>query len=101
MGHAHEAVEVAKTVLEVADLAWSAVEHLHHHDNHFNHENSGQGGCTLSAEELEDLRKENRRLRELLDQNLKILQNLAASSCFLNECPPDVRQILLFFARVL
>jgi len=101
MGHGHEAVEVAKTVLEVADLAWSAVEHLHHHENHSNYEDCGQGGCNLPVEELENVRKENRRLRELLEQNLKLLQNLAASPCFINDCPPDVCPILRFLSRVL
>ncbi|KAJ8424662.1 hypothetical protein Cgig2_003096 [Carnegiea gigantea] len=92
MGHGHEAVEVAKTVLEMADLAWSAVEHLHQHENHSNHEDCGQGGCNLSVEELENVRKENRRLRELLEQNLKLLQNLAASPCFINDCPRDLHE---------
>jgi len=98
MGHARGAVEVAKTVLEVADLAWSAVEclHHHHHDENPNPspENPNEGKCSLSAEQLEDIRKENRRLRELLEQNLKLLQNISASPCFRNECPPDVCLVL-------
>ncbi|KAJ8445108.1 hypothetical protein Cgig2_029480 [Carnegiea gigantea] len=98
MGHTRGAVEVAKTVLEVADLAWSAVESLHHHHHHENPnpnpnpDNPNQCKCSLSAEELEDIRKENRRLRELLEQNLMLLQNISASPCFRNDCPPDLHE---------
>lgn len=96
MGHAHEAVEVAKTVLEVAELAWSAVEHLHHHQQHKNpnsqfYSDSNRG---FSDEELIELRNENKRLTELLEQNLKLLKNLSSSNCLLNDCPPDVRLIV-------
>ncbi|KAH9607954.1 hypothetical protein KSS87_000183 [Heliosperma pusillum] len=94
MGHAHEAVEVAKTVLEVAELAWSAAEHLHHHqlknpDSQFSAE---EQNYALSGEELNDLRNENKRLTELLEQNLKLLQNLSSSPCLLNDCPPDLHE---------
>lgn len=96
MGHTRGAVEVAKTVLEVADLAWSAVESLHHHHHHENPNPNpnpeDQGKCSLSAEELEGIRKENRRLRELLEQNLMLLQNISASPCFRNDCPPDLHE---------
>ncbi|GMH21838.1 hypothetical protein Nepgr_023681 [Nepenthes gracilis] len=93
MGHPHQALEVAKTVLEVAEVAWSAVEHFHHHhDDRHNHETSN---CCLSPEDLESLRSENNRLRELLEQNLKLLQNLSASPCLLNDCPPDLHDRLV------
>ncbi|XP_021284096.1 uncharacterized protein LOC110416423 [Herrania umbratica] len=91
----HEAVEVAKTVLEVADVAWTAMECCHHlhHDKHDddcpeNHDNS------KLEKELETLRSENRRLRNLLEQNLKLLNNLSESPAVLNDCPPD------FYARL-
>ncbi|XP_007223126.1 uncharacterized protein LOC18789694 [Prunus persica] len=87
----HGAVEVAKTVLEVADVAWTAMEcghhHLHHDADHKGHEGAK---CVVSDEELEALREENRRLRNSLEQNLKLLENLSESPSLLNDCPPDL-----------
>ncbi|GKU87652.1 hypothetical protein SLEP1_g2015 [Rubroshorea leprosula] len=86
----HGAVEVAKTVLEVADVAWAAAEcchHFHHHDG--THDNQDNPEAT-KEKELEYLKSENRRLRNLLDQNLKLLQNLSESPTLLNDCPPDL-----------
>ncbi|KAK8705455.1 hypothetical protein V6N13_049058 [Hibiscus sabdariffa] len=84
----HEAVEVAKTVLEVADVAWTALERCHHHHHHDdapgNHESSDL------AKELEILKSENRRLRNQLEQNLKLLNNLSESPALLKDCPPDL-----------
>lgn len=80
----HEAIEVAKTVMEVADVAWTAVECCHHH-----HEGT-ETMPTVSREDLESLKSENRRLRNLLEQNLKLLENLSKSPRLLNDCPPDV-----------
>ncbi|KAF5450737.1 hypothetical protein F2P56_031064 [Juglans regia] len=85
----HGAIEVAKTVLEVADVAWTAMEHHHHH----HHEHDGTAHTkteTNSYDELESLRSENRRLRTLLEQNLKLLQDLSESPFSLNDCPPDL-----------
>ncbi|KAH1122951.1 hypothetical protein J1N35_006111 [Gossypium stocksii] len=84
----HEAVEVAKTVLEVADVAWTALEcshHLHHHHDapHNLHNSELQ-------KELETLKSENRRLRNQLEQNLKLLNNLSESPVLLNDCPPNL-----------
>ncbi|KAL1095250.1 hypothetical protein V6Z11_D06G142800 [Gossypium hirsutum] len=84
----HEAVEVAKTVLEVTDVAWTALEcshHLHHHHNapHNLHNSELQ-------KELENLKSENRRLRNQLEQNLKLLNNLSESPVLLNDCPPNL-----------
>ncbi|KAK3043659.1 hypothetical protein RJ639_000075 [Escallonia herrerae] len=83
----HGTIEVAKTVLEVADAAWTAVECCHHHHHH----EASNDTPSLEEEKLESLRSENRRLRSLLDQNLKLLQNLTDSPCLLQDCPPDVR----------
>ncbi|KHF98388.1 Elongation factor 4 [Gossypium arboreum] len=84
----HEAVEVAKTVLEVADVAWTALEcshHLHHpHDAPHSLHNSEL------QKELETLKSENRRLRNQLEQNLKLLNNLSESPVLLNDCPPNL-----------
>ncbi|CAK9156936.1 unnamed protein product [Ilex paraguariensis] len=97
----HNPIEVAKTVLEVADVAWTAVEccqHLHHRDPHENHEGDGDSRDTTSLseeEEFEALRAENQRLRNLLEQNLKLLQNLSESPCLLQDCPSDLHDRLL------
>lgn len=88
----HGAVEVAKTVLEVADVAWTAIERRHHH-----HDGSNQEETKSSTpdDELESIRQENRRLRSLLEQNLKLLQNLSESPRFVDDCPPDVGSSIL------
>lgn len=102
----HETLEVAKTVLEVADVAWTAVEGYHHHHNHHHHhqndehqEKSGSQNdkppLKNDEKELEDLRSENKRLRNLLEQNLKLLQNLSESPCLLEDCPPDLHTRLM------
>ncbi|CAL5384973.1 unnamed protein product [Camellia sinensis] len=80
-------IEVAKTVLEVADVAWTAVECRRRHQHEHEHEDSEE---TPSEEELECMRSENGRLRNLLEQNLKLLQNLSESPCLLQDCPPDL-----------
>ncbi|KAL4301229.1 hypothetical protein S83_060607 [Arachis hypogaea] len=87
MGHHREAVEVAKTVLDVADVTFAAVEYGHHylHDKHHNAaaQEPPAANCPSDEEELQSLRSENRRLRNLLDQNLKLLRNLSESPTFL------------------
>ncbi|XAR55576.1 hypothetical protein NMG60_11035687 [Bertholletia excelsa] len=89
-------IEVAKTVLEVADVAWTAVEcshHLHrgHHDGH-----AAEGERRPEDEaELEALKSENSRLRILLEQNLNLLQNLSEYPCLLQDCPPDLHDRLM------
>ncbi|XVE55353.1 hypothetical protein DITRI_Ditri03aG0151900 [Diplodiscus trichospermus] len=90
----HEAVEVAKTVLEVADVAWTAMEcchHLHHDHDHDHDDGSLENHDHSKLEkELETLKSENRRLRNHLEQNLKLLNNLSESPALLNDCPPDL-----------
>ncbi|XP_061341952.1 uncharacterized protein LOC133288251 [Gastrolobium bilobum] len=90
----HHAVEVAKTVLEVADVAWTAVECRHH----LRHNVPANDNCP-SDPDLESLRSENRRLRNLLDQNLKLLHNLSESPSFLNNCPADLHDRLVDTVR--
>lgn len=98
-------LEVAKTVLEVADVAWTAMECCHHHQHHSNNhhdlhelalplDSSSDHERGVDEEKLEALRAENQRLRNLLEQNLNLLQNISESSLSL-DCPPDV--ILLLF----
>ncbi|KAE9456756.1 hypothetical protein C3L33_11339, partial [Rhododendron williamsianum] len=90
----HVPIEVAKTVLEVADVAWTALEscHHHHHDRHDHDAAASEERNPNAAEEkeLESLRSENRRLRDLLQQNLNLLQNLSESPCLLEDCPSDL-----------
>jgi hypothetical protein len=76
----------------VADVAWKAMEFTQHHHLHENHQHE-PGNDTKNKpvdEKLESLRSENKRLRNLLEQNLKLLQNLAESPCLLHECPTHV-----------
>ncbi|KGN61230.1 uncharacterized protein LOC101203040 [Cucumis sativus] len=82
----HGALEVAKTVIEVADVAWSAIECCH---NHIPSHDSPEPTLT-EEEQLHALRSENRRLRKLLEQNLHLLQNISESHCLLKDCPPDL-----------
>lgn len=98
----HGAIEVAKTVLEVADVAWTAMECRHHH-HQTSHEQEGalESKCASSGDELEAMRLENRRLRNLLEQNLKLLQDLSESPCLYNDCPPDVRLYFGFSGKIL
>ncbi|CAI8605536.1 unnamed protein product [Vicia faba] len=84
------AVEVAKTVLEVADVAWTAVECGHHLRHHNPALTPSDNAILPSDHDLESLQSENRRLRSLLDQNLKLLSNLSESNSFINNCPPDL-----------
>ncbi|CAK9169045.1 unnamed protein product [Ilex paraguariensis] len=98
----HNPIAVAKTVLEVADVAWTAVECCHHHRHHCNthekHQVDGDFNDTTSlskGEEFEALRSENQQLRNLLEQNLKLLQNLSESPCLLEDCPPDLHNRLV------
>lgn len=87
VGRGRDAVEVAKTVLEVAEAAWTALEH-HHHQHDREAVVSGNGSSL--DEELASLKSENCRLRNLLEQNLKLLQNLSLSPSLVNDCPPDL-----------
>ncbi|KAM7511065.1 hypothetical protein LguiB_009940 [Lonicera macranthoides] len=80
----HKTIEAAKTVLEVADVAWSALEFRNHHGHH-----EEQQSLVDEEIELDSLRSENQRLKNLLEQNLKLLQNLSESPYLLEDCPPD------------
>ncbi|KAJ6730463.1 hypothetical protein OIU85_021275 [Salix viminalis] len=88
----HGAVEVAKTVIEVADVAWKAMEFTQHHHLHEKHQPEPANDTKNKPvdEELESLRSENNRLRVLLEQNLNLLQNIAEAPCLLHECPPQL-----------
>lgn len=72
--------------MEVAEVAWSAMEFRNHHCHH-----EEQQSLVDEEIELDSLRSENQRLKNLLEQNLKLLQNLSESPYLLEDCPPDVR----------
>lgn len=84
-------MEVAKTVIEVADVAWSAVEHCHHHLHHDGPKKpsppESKGGEDL---DIESVRAENERLRLLLEKNLNLLQEISSSPALMHNCPSDV-----------
>ncbi|KAG8378278.1 hypothetical protein BUALT_Bualt08G0120900 [Buddleja alternifolia] len=88
----HASLEVAKTVLEVADVAWTAVECCHHRRHEtapLPPEIKEGGGCA------ETLRSENERLRQLLEKNLDLLQQISSSPTLLQNCPSDLHDRLL------
>lgn len=84
VGHGHAIpLEVAKTVVEIAEVAWSALEHRREsrHDG------------VRQEEEVSHLRSENLRLRGVLDENLQILQKIIRNHSLSDEeheCPPDL-----------
>ncbi|GJY25816.1 hypothetical protein Tco_0400542 [Tanacetum coccineum] len=82
-------IESAKTVLEVAELAFKTVEFSHNH--HLPHKNDD----VKKPSELEGLRMENEKLRALLQENVKLLQNISESPCLLQDCPPDEQAAIL------
>ncbi|XP_050213233.1 uncharacterized protein LOC126664741 [Mercurialis annua] len=87
----HGAIEAAKTAIEVADVAWKAMEFSQHHLHHHQKDDDDKEVKHASIdEELTILRAENRRLKNQLERNLKLLQNLSESPCLLNDCPPDL-----------
>ena len=81
-------IESAKTVLEVAELAFKTVEFSHNHP--LPHKSENHKDVKKPTSELEGLRMENERLRALLQENVKLLQNISESPCLLQDCPPDV-----------
>ncbi|KAL7086226.1 hypothetical protein ACP275_14G326000 [Erythranthe tilingii] len=89
----HVTMEVAKTVLEVADVAWTAVERCHHH----NHETVASPPEILKGgdSDIEFLSSENERLRQLLEKNLNLLQEISSSPTLLHDCPSDLHDRLL------
>ncbi|KVI08688.1 uncharacterized protein LOC112528301 [Cynara cardunculus var. scolymus] len=95
-------METAKTVLEVAEVAFKAAEFSHEHHPHLPRNNEHQQKSDddnqkkqVKEKELEALRLENQRLRGLLEQNLKLLQNISESPCLLEDCPPDLHSRIM------
>ncbi|KAM0948909.1 hypothetical protein DsansV1_C06g0064661 [Dioscorea sansibarensis] len=80
VGHAHAVpLEVVGTVLEMADMAWTALEHRRERQLE-----------AAEDQELAQLRAENHRLRGLLEENLTLLQNLCQAPSISRDCPPDL-----------
>ena len=91
VGHVHGPIEVAKTVMEVAEVAWSAIETHHHiHQHHHDHDHDHDHDSSPMNHDVESIRMENRRLRSLLQKNLELLHDLSHSPCLSKDCPPDV-----------
>ncbi|CAN6480141.1 unnamed protein product [Victoria cruziana] len=89
-GGAHP-LEVVETVLEVADVAWAALERRH--DSRL---------CATAQEErlfadgeLEWQRAENRRLREIIEENTNVFEALQRSLSLSKDCPDDLYEQLL------
>lgn len=89
-------------MLEVAEVAFKAAEFSHDHHPHLHRTNEQQQKSgdknqpvEVKEKELEALRLENQRLRGLLEQNLKLLQNISESPCLLEDCPPDLHSRIM------
>lgn len=97
VGRSLEAIEVAKTVMEVAEVAWSAIEHRHknNHNHHLEADAADHKVDSMTSFdwELDALRSENLRLKALLHENLKLLQDLSQSPPLSKDCPPHVRRL--------
>ncbi|KAL5704302.1 hypothetical protein ACHQM5_022750 [Ranunculus cassubicifolius] len=88
---AHNPLKMANTVLEVADVAWKAMEFRERHQHHHNHSPSIEKALIESEEQqIESLRNENIRLRDILEENLKLLKGLSDCPNVSDDCPPDL-----------
>lgn len=85
-------IKAAKTVMEMAEVALTAVECCHKH--HLLPETTSS-----HEQQLQSLRSENLRLKKLLQENLMLLHNIAHDSAsLLPDCPPDVCIFSIAFA---
>ncbi|KAF9608435.1 hypothetical protein IFM89_009801 [Coptis chinensis] len=100
MGHGgiSHSVEMVEAVLGVADVAWEAMEFGHRRFHQKHNEEENQHADSASSvnvdEEIESLKVENRRLRKVLEENLKILQRLSACPSIYEDCPSDLYKML-------
>ncbi|XP_042508566.1 uncharacterized protein LOC122084408 [Macadamia integrifolia] len=101
MSHGHGSIshplEVVGTVMEVADVTWTALEHYRHHRHHDDHSAAvDDHDCPPSENgELASLCSENQHLRGLLEQNIRLLQEISQSPSILKDCPPDLYKRLV------
>lgn len=80
VGHGHALpLEVVGTMIEMADVAWNALEHRRE-----------RKAIADDEEEISHLKSENERLKEVLAENLAILQKLSQNSDLVRDCPSDV-----------
>ncbi|KAG6516287.1 uncharacterized protein LOC121971706 [Zingiber officinale] len=83
--HGHGiSVEVVGSMLEMADMAWHALEHRRE-----------RGVAVHDDHESARLRDENLRLRTILSDNLALLQTIYNSPEVSLDCPPDLHSRLL------
>ncbi|KAJ4750786.1 elongation factor [Rhynchospora pubera] len=89
---AHGAIpmEVVGTMIEVADVAWHALEHRKHRVK-----TSSEPEMREDEEELEMLRSENLRLKAQLADNLAVLQSIYKAPSVSKDCPPDLYERLI------
>ncbi|WOL18504.1 hypothetical protein Cni_G27301 [Canna indica] len=81
IGHGHTIpLEVVASMLEMAEMAWKALEHRRDH--------------MVIADEAQ-LRAENRQLRTLLADNLALLQTICDMPVVSKDCPADLHSRLL------
>lgn len=97
-------LEVVGTMIEMADVAWYALEHRPGANKAAAPEkalSSGEevaakeAGAEEAGEELARLRTENLRLRTQLADNLALLQGVYKASSISKDCPADVRTPLI------
>ncbi|XP_008782239.1 uncharacterized protein LOC103701827 [Phoenix dactylifera] len=80
VGHGHAIpLEVVGTMIEMADVAWSALE--------YRRERKAEAA---EEDDIAHLKAENLRLRTVLDDNLAVLQGLYKSPSVSKDCPPDL-----------
>lgn len=85
VGHGHQIpLEVVGTMIEMADVAWNAIEHR-----------KERKVVPKGDEEVARIRSENHRLKTLLADNLSILQGISQASSLSKDCPPDLYARLL------
>ncbi|XP_020584436.1 uncharacterized protein LOC110027378 [Phalaenopsis equestris] len=85
VGHGHQIpLEVVGTMIEMADVAWNAIEHRRE-----------RKVPPKGEEEVARIRSENQRLKTLLAENLSILQGISQASSLARDCPPDLYARLL------
>lgn len=83
-------------------MVWTAMKCIHHHP-HCNHNEDEHEGtkCLMSDKELEALLAENWRMRSLLEQNIKLLENLSELwTTFLIRRLPSWSNLGLTFAPI-
>ncbi|XP_020691681.1 uncharacterized protein LOC110106220 [Dendrobium catenatum] len=85
VGHGHQIpLEVVGTMIEMADVAWNAIEHRR------------ERNVVLKVEEeAARIRSENERLKTLLAENISVLQGISQASSLAKDCPADLYTRLL------